>query len=358
MGIKLKIYKNKLYIFIISLALFIIFFSTTFSYANSFKVNNIEISKPFDINFNKNDAIDEGFDLAFKNLILKIIKSKDQKKLNKISKKELKSMIDNFSIKEERFKNEIYYMNLDVTFDKKKIYSFLNNQNIFPSLTKKKKILFIPIFVNESNDELFLFSENIFFEVWNNVKESHHQLDYILLTEDLEDISLIKKKYEFIEEYDFKEIINKYSIESFVISLIFKKDDRLRVLSKINLNKNIIIDNQIFENINLDSLEAQTKIVNKLKDIYEDYWKTQNQINSSIKLPLMISINNDNNKKISYFENSLLNLDLVSKFSIYKFENKKIFYKIIFNGAPKNFINLMKNLGHEFDIQNKIWNLK
>ena len=38
-----------------------------------FEVNNIDISKPFEINFNKNKVIDEGFKIAFFQLIEKII---------------------------------------------------------------------------------------------------------------------------------------------------------------------------------------------------------------------------------------------------------------------------------------------
>ena len=37
-------------------------------------------------------------------------------------------------------------------------------------------------------------------------------IEYILPTEDLEDINKIKKNYENIEQYDFKEIISKYNL--------------------------------------------------------------------------------------------------------------------------------------------------
>ena len=56
---------QKVYIFFISFVLFIIFFSTTFLYANTFKVSNIEISSPFELNFKKNTVIDRGFSNFF-----------------------------------------------------------------------------------------------------------------------------------------------------------------------------------------------------------------------------------------------------------------------------------------------------
>ena len=70
-----------LYIFIIILSLNIFFFSTAKVEAKAFEIDNIEVSRPFEINFNKNDVINEGFKKAFFELILLIIKSSDQKKL-------------------------------------------------------------------------------------------------------------------------------------------------------------------------------------------------------------------------------------------------------------------------------------
>ena len=48
-------------------------------------------------------------------------------------------MIESFSIKEEKFINEIYYVNLGVSFNRKKIFNFLERNNIFPSIPLKKK---------------------------------------------------------------------------------------------------------------------------------------------------------------------------------------------------------------------------
>ena len=42
-------------------------------------INNIDISRPFEINFNKNEVIDDGFRKAFFELISFILNSTDQK---------------------------------------------------------------------------------------------------------------------------------------------------------------------------------------------------------------------------------------------------------------------------------------
>ena len=352
---KMLLLKSNIYLIILILTLFKIFFSTTFSYAESFNIENIEISKKFNMNFQKTDVLNQGFKIAYQNLISNITKSDDQNKLKDLSLSNIKTTIDSFSIKEEKFIDNIYYVNLDVSFNKKKIYSLLEKKNIFPSQPKKKKILFIPLIIEESKKNLILFSENIFYKNWIVDEANKNQLTYVLPTEDLDDIEIIKSNYDILEEYDFKEIVNKYSLDNYIISLIYKNNDDLRVLSKIKLSDRMVLDNRVFQNFKIENL---TDTIHKLKIIYEDYWKNENQINTSIKLPLTIAVDIRNDKKIKDFENTIKKFDLVSSFYVSKLDNMKVYYTVIFNGTPKVFILEMQGSGHNLDIKNKIWILK
>ena len=351
---KILLIQGTIYPIILVLALFKIFFSTTFSYAETFDIKNIQISKQFDMNFQKIDVLDEGFKIAYNDLILSITKSKDQNKLNDLSLFEIKTMIDNFSIKEEKFIDDIYYVNLDVTFNKKKVFFFLEKKNIFPSLPKKKKILFIPVVIQEENKNINIFSENIFYQNWL-INDNKNQLNYVLPVDDLEDIQIIKSKYEYLENYDFKEIINKYSLDNYIIALIYKNNTDLRVLSKIKLSDKMVLDNRKFKDF---TDKSSFNIINKLKLIYEDYWKKENQINTSIKLPISIAINVSDEEKIEDFEKTINKFDLVSSFNVSKIDNINIYYKVIFNGTPQAFIIGMQSSGFDLDIKNKIWILK
>ena len=78
----MKFYSKKLYIHFCFLALLNIFFSTGNIKAQTFSINDIEISSPFEINFDKNQIIDKGFSKAFNQLILSIIKTKGSNSLN------------------------------------------------------------------------------------------------------------------------------------------------------------------------------------------------------------------------------------------------------------------------------------
>ena len=48
-------------------------------------------------------------------------------------------------------------------------------------------------------------------------------------------------------------------------------------------------------------------------------------------------------------------MDLIYNFYIYKFNNEDNFYKIIFNGTPTKFLEVMRNKNYNFEIKNKIW---
>ena len=349
---------KKLYIHFCFVALLNVFFSTDNVQAKTFSINDIEISTPFEINFNKNEIIDEGFTQAFDELILTIVQTKDHKKLKKTSLGLIKGMIDTFSIKEEKFIDEVYYLTLNVSFNKKKIFNLLENKNIFPSLPIKKNIFFIPIIVDENKNEILMFSESYLFNNWNTNNKRYHLLNYILPTEDLEDFNLIKRSSKNLENYDFQEIIKKYGLEDHIIMIIFKNNQKIKVLNKINLNGKMNLKNLIFKDLNLDNNENIQEFSENLKNVYENYWKSKNEINTSIKLSLTVSIKNDNNSKISQFEKILTNTDLIYDFYIFKFNNQNNIYKIIFNGSPDYFLEIMKKKNYEFDTKHQVWTLK
>ncbi len=354
---KFKFFK-KLYIFFWFLAVLNIFFSTDNINAKTFSINNIEISTPFEINFDKNEIIDDGFIKAFDQLILSVIQTKDKDKLEYTPLNIIKGMVETFSINEEKFIDEIYYLSLSVSFNKKKIFNFLQRKNIFPSLPLVKKIFFIPIIFDENKDEVYVFSRNNLLKNWNLNNQKYHLLEYVLPTEDLEDLDLIKKNSKNLEEFDFGAVITKYNLEDYIISIFFIDNEKIRIMNKINFNDQIYLKNIKFQNLELDNNDHVFEIIRNLKDIYENYWKSKNEINDSVKSYFFISIDNSDNLKISDFEKILTNIDLINNFEINRFNNQNNIYKIIFNGSPDNFLKSMREKNYEFNTNNKIWVLK
>ena len=207
-------------------------------------------------------------------------------------------MIETFSIKEEKFVNEIYYIKLNVSFNKKIIFDLLEKKNIFPSLPVKKDIIFMPIIVDQNENQIKMFSDNIIYNQWNSNTKKFELLNYILPTEDLEDLNLIKKNIKNLENFEFFEIVKKYNLENYIISIFFIGSYEIRLLNKISFSNKKTLKNIQIKNIDINSNSEINKFIKILKITFEDYWKSQNEINTSVKLPLTISVENSNNIKI------------------------------------------------------------
>ena len=90
-----------------------------------FKIEDIEISEPFDSNFNKERVINKAFSSAFKELTLSVITTKDKPKINYTNLTEIKYLVESFEIKNETFLNNQYIARFNVNFNKKKNVKFL-----------------------------------------------------------------------------------------------------------------------------------------------------------------------------------------------------------------------------------------
>ena len=349
---------KKVYIFFSSFVLFIIIFSTTYLHANTFKVSNIEISSPFEVNFEKNRVIDDGFKISFFNLLTMITTSGDRDKIKNTAIKEIKGMIDSFTIGEEKFINNEYLANLETTFNKKKVLKFLEKKNIFQSIPLKNKVLLIPILIDTETDTVYLFYNNIFYNKWNDEKNNFQLLEYLLPSEDLDDLDKIQSVKNNIEAHDFSDLITKYDIKDHIVLIIYKNKSEIKILSKIDLNNSLKLDNKRYDKINLQNeSEAETLIID-LKNVYEDQWKKNNEINTSIKLPITISVNSKNYKQIAEIENAIENIDLISEFYTLKFDSQNILFKIIYNGSPNFFLNDMSKQNLDLIMINNVWKVK
>ena len=346
---------TRLYIIFFSTVLFINIFITIPLNANTYKIKDLEISEPFKLNFNKKKVIDKAFKEAFLELISMTTSSDSKSKINKTSLSTIKRLIDSFTISNERFINNVYFAKFDVNFSKKNTLIFFEKKNIFPSIPKKRNLLLIPVLVDTQKNQILLFNSNILYSKWNENNKRYNLLNYILPSEDLEDVNLINQNSNSIEDYNFKEIIDKYDISNFIITIVYKDNNNLRILSKIKLNESYKIVNQKFENKNLAEKNDLEFVLNNLKTTYENYWKKINQINTSIKTPLKIRLKSTNHNKIKNLENLLQELDLVSSYEITKLNNKNIFFKIIYNGTPRQFIDNLSQKNIKIINQNQDW---
>ncbi len=352
-----KIYK---YLYIFFLVLIIIFseFSTNFAKAKNFVINDIEIQEEYDLNFDKIKVIDRAFERAFKILISKILQSENKSILRSISLNQIKSFVESFSIREEKFVDNNYQAKINVDFNKKELINYLNSKGIVTSSINLIDVVILPILIDLKKNQIFTYSNNPFFLNWNFNNEKYHQINYVLPNEDIEDFSIIRNNVSDIENYNFNEIFNKYNVKNRILLVLLKQDNLVKVFSKLKLENSEMYINKDLRNLNLKDLDEINKAILDLKDDYENKWKSLNKINTSIILPIRISIDSNNFSLSNNLENYLNEMDLISNYKIENFNSNQIIYKIIFNSTPDKFLKIMENAKFKIDTSKDIWKLQ
>ena len=349
---KINIY---LYFFFLLFILVFIKFSTTIVLADNYTVKNIKIKEQYDINFNKDKVINKGFEKGFKTLIFKIVESKDKKLFKDIPNNKISSLIDNFSITNEKFVNNNYEVDFEVKFDKKKLLSFIREKNVISSVPKDTDVLFIPILIDTQSNEIKFFDQNYFYNNWNNVNKNYFLLNYNLPDENIENFRLFQRIKNNIENNDLSEITNKYNFENIFIVVFYKNKKNLQIFSKISFSNSNFKFNLNQKNINYEDNKTLDQIILNLKNLYEDKWKLINKINTSITIPVKISIKNSNFITSDKLENILNQSDFVYEYEIEKMNSEEIIYKIIYNNNPEKFLNTLKVNDININSSSDIW---
>ena len=120
-------------------------------------------------------------------------------------------MIDSFTISDEKFINNEYFAKLETTFNKKKILEFLEKKNIFPSIPIRNKVLLVPILVDtEIDSSIYLII--IFFMINGMIKKNYQLLNYLLPSEDLEDLNDLQENLILLKHMILLNLISKYDL--------------------------------------------------------------------------------------------------------------------------------------------------
>ena len=357
MTLSKKIY-NYLYIFFLVLIIIFSEFSTNFAKAKNFVINDIEIQEEYDLNFDKIKVVDRAFKKAFEILISKILQSENKSILRSINLNQIKSFVESFSIREEKFVDNNYQAKINVDFNKKDLVNYLNSKGVITSSINSLDVVILPILIDLKKNQIFSYSNNPFFLNWNLNNEKYHQINYVLPNEDIEDFSIIRKNVSDIENYNFNEIFNKYNVKNRILLVLLKQDNLIKVFSKLNLENSEMYINKELKNLNFKDLDQINKAILDLKDDYENKWKSLNKINTSIILPIRLSIDSNNFTLSNNLENYLNEVDLISNYKIENFNSKQIIYKIIFNSTPDKFLKIMQNAKFKIDTSKDVWKLQ
>ena len=291
-------------------------------------------------------------------LVGRLVESKDYKIFQKIEIDEIKSLINNFSVTNEKFMNNEYITEVEVEFDRKKVLNFIQSKNVISSIPKNINLLIIPIVIDTVKDEIYYINNNIFFKEWLNVNEDYHLINYSLPNQDIEDFQIIKKNVKNLERNNLKEIIEKYNFDNFALLIIYKTEKNLRIFSRVNFNGSEFTINNTYFNTEINDLKKAHYLIATTKKEYEDKWKLLNEINISLNLSVLLSIDSKEYEKINKFEQFLIDQELVSNYKIKSISNKDIFYQVTYNGNPEKFLKTLNENDFEINSSTKIWIIK
>jgi hypothetical protein len=334
---------------------FLFFISSGYSLASNhiLAVEELEISKEIDLEFSRTKIIDEAFKKAFYRLLSQILNSTDIKKLKNVNLREIKALVENFKIKNEIFRENKYYANFDVYFNKKKIKFFLEKNNLFYSNPRQISVLFLPIIIEQEN--LHFFNDNIFYKYWLTNKDQSGLINYIMPLEDVDETLKLISSQENLENLDITGIAKKYNTENYILSLIYLENKKLNFFSKIKFQEYKKNSNLIFYKVDIKDPDSILTMIKKVKVHLNDIWKNFNEINTSIKLSINLILNSNNGDKISKFENTLTEIDDINSFSIKKFDLNKTVYEIIYNTNPNKLIKQFSIYGFEIVNAEGLW---
>ncbi len=265
-------------------------FSTNNAVAKTFIISKIEVEENYNLGFNKLEVIDKGFKKAFNDLSKMTLERKDQAKIINTPIDDIKKLIENFSIVDEKFINQKYKGIMEVEFNRKKLIKFLNSENITLSLPKEINVFFLPILIDLENNDFKYLNDNIFVKNWKNIEENYFQIKYIMPNEDVEDYLIIKNNFKNIENYNFKEILKKYNFENYIIMIIFKRKNDIKVYSRINFENKFLILNKNFKNKDIKDYSDLNSMIFNIKNKYEDSWKSNNKMNPSTSVPIRLAV--------------------------------------------------------------------
>ena len=345
------------YLFILSIIVFLFKTETVFSAETIYDVNNIQVSGKLNSNLDNNKLIEEAFRKAFLIFINKTLLEKDIETLSKTNIQIIKDFIFTHQITSQKKSiDEEIILTVNVKFDPKKINNYLSINNISYADISEISISILPILRKENN--LFIFSDNFFYNEWNNTENDKKNIDaqlinYNLALENAEDLFYINNNRENLELIDINKL-NSLSEEKNKIFLIFTLNEDTKVFIKAYFNEKEVIKNITLNN---NSTDDYNSLIMNVKDLINQIWKEQNliDINTPAYLDIIFDI-----KKINdflKFRTFLDTIDIIDNYSILEITNKYAKIRMKYKGKISNLREKFLNEKININIENNEWSL-
>ena len=326
-------------IFICSILIILFKTETVLSDNNIFNVNNIEISK--ETSKNKEKLISDAFKKAFDELINRLLLEEDYKRISKTNLEQIRKLISYYQIISEDENKENNNVKINVFFDKDKMHDFFYGKNILYSDIINTEVILFPLLKKE--DQYFIYTQNYFYENWNEEK-SDNLIQYILTTENIENIQRINLNKDNIYKIEVSDFFKEHETDNIVFANIEVKKDTAEVFLNTRIegkkiNKNLSIKNKE----NLNKKEFYREIIFEINNIIRDLIKSQNLID--VRTPSFLNVEIKLNKKSNLveFSNRLNKIELIDNFYVQKLNKDYVLVKIKYLGKINKIINKLKD---------------
>ena len=326
-------------IFICSILIILFKTETVLSDNNIFNVNNIEISK--ETSKNKEKLISDAFKKAFDELINRLLLEEDYKRISKTNLEQIRKLISYYQIINEDENKENNNVKINVFFDKDKMHDFFHGKNILYSDIINTEVILFPLLKKE--DQYFIYTQNYFYENWNEEK-SDNLIQYILTTENIENIQRINLNKDNIYKIEVSDFFKEHETDNIVFANIEVKKNTAEVFLNTRIegkkiNKNLSIKKKE----NLNKKEFYREIIFEINNIIRDLIKSQNLID--VRTPSFLNVEIKLNKKSNLveFSNRLNKIDLIDNFYVQKLNKDYVLVKIKYLGKINKIINKLKD---------------
>ena len=330
----------------------IVFFKTgnLLSDNNLFSVNNISLDRKD--NISSNQLANQAIEKAFNELIKRILLKEDIQKLSNLNFLNIRELVTYYNISKNSEK-EINKVNFSVTFDKDKIHNLLFKRGILYSDITDKEFFILPILLRKN--EIFIFSNNIFYDNWNKI-EKDELVEFILPLENIEIIQNITRYKNNLLELEINSLFREYEKKNAAIILIEESDKKEeKVYLKARIEEKIISKSFKIKKKNFDKKKFNENIIFEIKNEIINLVKSQNLIDISTPSFLNVKLNLDKKNNLVQLNSRISNIDLIENVYVQEFNKDYVYLKIKYLGKLEKIINQLKNENINLRLINEQW---
>ena len=320
---------------------------------NLFSVNNISVEKNDNISSKQlaNKAIKD----AYIQLTKKILLKKDIPIVSNLSDTKIRELVTYHNISKNK-EEETNLINFNVTFDKDKMHDLFFKKGISYSDIDDKEFYVLPVLLNEN--EIFIFSNNYFYENWNNIGNDT-LIEFILPLENIETIQNINKLKNNLLDLELNLLFGEYSNKNLAVVLIQNnKIKEKKIYLKTRIQNKVIAKNLNLTGNNLSINKLNEKIIIDVKDELINLVKSQNLIDVRTPSFLNVKLNLNKQSNLVLLKSKIKNVDLVENIFVQNFNKNYVNVKIKYFGRLEKILNQLKDEDINLELNNDQWVIK